>query len=45
MVRLTMNEIDEMPPGILFSLMGLWQGRSKHLQEVTKKDSNATRKR
>lgn len=47
MVRFGPNDIDDFPPGILFSLIGVWQGRSKHLQEITKKkpESNASRKR
>lgn len=38
MVRFTPKDVDDVPPGIVFALKGLWQGRNKHLQELMKKD-------
>jgi hypothetical protein len=49
MVRARPQDIDKMLPGVIFSLIGLWEGRNKYTQEVTKKGlepkTNATRKR
>jgi hypothetical protein len=46
MVRARPQDIDEMLPGVIFALMGLWEGRNKHIQESMKKQTekgNATR--
>ena len=49
LVRASPSDIDSMDPGILFALMGIWQGRAKWQQETTKpKDkpkTNAPRSR
>lgn len=33
MVRASPKDIDDMQPGIIFALLGLWEGRNKNIQE------------
>lgn len=37
MVRFGPDDLDKVPPGIIFALDGLWKGRNKHTQELNKK--------
>ena len=53
MVRASPRDVDDMEPGIIFALMGLWEGRNKYTQEIATKPkekketrpSNASRNR
>lgn len=40
MVRARPQDIDKMLPGVVFALMGLWEGRNKHIQEMMKKNKD-----
>lgn len=37
MVRASPKDIDDMEPGVIFALMGLWEGRNKYTQELAPK--------
>jgi hypothetical protein len=42
-VRASPQELEGMEPGIIFALMGLWQGRAKYNQELVPDSSKKSK--